>query len=481
MLKILRNKKTAKKIWLGLALIIVPAFIFWGSGSMIRSQERGNLPGRIFGRAVSQQEYQEALLAVKNQAMMQFGDNLGEIQKYVDFNALAWQRLVLLAEARKKRINASDAEVIGQIESLPLFKNAHGQFDNRLYNQILQYVLRTQPRTFEEQVRQNIIMRKLYEKVTSDIKIDDRLLKEEYKKTNQEVSVSYIAAIPSDFISDLNITEQQEKEYFLKNEFEFKMPISYNLEYVTLSSEGKSEEELKDTIQKLSISLHKKNNLKGAAGELGLQVKETGLFTEDAPIPGIGWSQEVSRLLSKWKAGKAPITIASGKEIYVLVLKEKKAPYVPDFETVKDRAREKLLKDTAKQIARQKIEECLARLKSLPRAEIDEEDFKKAASTSGLKFESTGPFKYGTYMAGIGSSDDFWNAAVGMKEEQYSGVIAMDSGFYIIRLKNISAFDEKRFLEEKEGFSQKLLERKKEERFTKFLEDLLRLAAPGGK
>ena len=36
MIKLLRNKKVQKKIWIVLAIIIVPAFVLWGSASLLR-------------------------------------------------------------------------------------------------------------------------------------------------------------------------------------------------------------------------------------------------------------------------------------------------------------------------------------------------------------------------------------------------------------------------------------------------------------
>jgi hypothetical protein len=48
------------------------------------------------------------------------------------------------------------------------------------------------------------------------------------------------------------------------------------------------------------------------------------------------------------------------------------------------------------------------------------------------------------------------------------------SGFYIIRLKSKIPIDEKKFTEEKEEFTKKLLVQKKEEYFTKYLEELKR-------
>ena len=84
MLKILRNKKTAKKIWIGLAIIIIPAFAFWGFGGSMRSREDNVTAGRLFGKNVSYQEYKESLAAVKSLALMQYGDNLPKLEKYLD-------------------------------------------------------------------------------------------------------------------------------------------------------------------------------------------------------------------------------------------------------------------------------------------------------------------------------------------------------------------------------------------------------------
>jgi len=57
MLKILRSKKTAKKIWITLAILIIPAFCLWGFGSALRSREETPFLGKVFGKSISIQEY----------------------------------------------------------------------------------------------------------------------------------------------------------------------------------------------------------------------------------------------------------------------------------------------------------------------------------------------------------------------------------------------------------------------------------------
>jgi hypothetical protein len=181
MLKILRHRKTAKKIWIGLALIIIPAFALWGFGGSSCSREESRPLGKIFGHAVSNIEFRDSVSAVTTAAIMQYGDKFPEISKELNLEAQAWERLILLYEAKKRGIKASDKEVIQTIESMPYFQYK-GVFDNRIYNQTLQYVFRLKAREFEEQMRANLILNKLYKQVTDPLKLDDKGKEEKFRE-----------------------------------------------------------------------------------------------------------------------------------------------------------------------------------------------------------------------------------------------------------------------------------------------------------
>lgn len=451
MLKKLRKKKTAKKIWIILAILIVPAFVLWGSGSLMRSRQEAAYAGRVFGRNISFLEFKDALDAVRNTAIMQLGEeNFSSLQKTLDLEGQAWMRIVLLFEAKKRKITASDKEVIELIRSYPYFwRNA--KFDKRMYSEILRYVFHTQPRVFEEQTRQNIILSKLYKQVTNTVSLSEEDIKIEYQKANEEISLYYIAGIPSDFAKDINPSEQEMKDYFAGHSLEFKQPLSFNLDYLSLDSEDKTKE--------VMLRLNKKYDFNKIAQDLGITVKETGLFAQTEPVPGIGWSPEILNLLSKLKIGQYSPAIQTGRYYYILRLKEKKEAYIPDFEKLKDKVKERFIKYKSTKLAKDKIEECLANLKEC-----------------GLKSGSTGYFKYGSYIEGIGASDILWLKARELKEGEFSNIITMPSGFYIIKLKSGIPIDEKKFEKEKAEFSQKLLAQKKEEYFAQFIEDLKRKA-----
>jgi peptidyl-prolyl cis-trans isomerase D len=475
MLRQLRNKKTAKKVWIFLAIVVIPPFIFWGSGSLMRNKQEETYAGKLFGKKISLLEFKDAADAARNQMVMQFGDKFEEMQKYLNLESLAWDRLILLMEAKKRKIKTSDNEVVELLQSYPFFQKK-GRFDNVIYAQMLQYVFHTQARIFEEQTRQNLILSKLYSQVTYGVGVTDAEVKEEYRKANEQVSIHYIASLSSDFEKDITASEQEIKDYFAKNSLKFKQPLSFNIEYVSMSLEGSDKQAIEDKINGVLRRLNKKEPFNEVAKNAGLELKDTGLFNQTDAIPGIGWSPEILNQISKATAGSFLNPILIDKTYYIIKLKEKKEPYIPGLETVKDKAKDAFIKEKAMELAKEKIENCLKKLKEVYQVDPKSADFEKSAEEYGIKSNSTDLFKYGSYIEGIGVSDNFWTTAQNLKEDEFSGIIDMPSGFYIIKLKSKVEIDAKKFESEQEESRQKLESTKKTEFFGKFTEELKRKA-----
>ena len=470
MLNRLRKKKTAKKIWIVLAIVILPAFILWGAGSVGKGQKNIYI-GKVFGRNITFIEYKNAFDAVRNQATLQFGEKLPEVQKYLNLESQAWDRIILLAEAKRHKIKASDKEVTGLIQSYPFFQNK-GRFDNQIYAQLLEYVFRTQPRIFEEQLRQNIIVSKFFNTVTSGVTVSEEESKDEYQKLNEEISIYYLACLPADFAKDITPSDDGLKKYFGDNSLEFKQPLSFNLEYAALSSEGEDEKKIKDKIDNLLLRLRKKADFSKLAQENNLDLKETGFFAQTDPIPGIGWSQDILNLISKAKPQEILPPVYMEKKYYILKLKERKEPYIPDFETIKDKVREAFVNNESRKAARERIENCLAKLQETRQGNSSSIDFESIAKDYNLKYGATGFFKYNSYIENIGVSDNFFIQARSLNKDGFSQIIETPAGFYIAGLKEKKPADEEKFAGEKAQFTQKLIEQKKEEHFLKYLRDL---------
>jgi len=372
MLKLLRNRKTQKKIWIGLAIIIIPAFAFWGFGGSGRDGEESAVAGKIFGKTVSSLEFREAQTAVKTLALMQFGDKLPEIEKYLNFEGQAWERLILLHEAKRRRISVNDKEVIETIQSAPYFQDQDG-FSNKIYQEILRYNLRLQPRAFEEQTRQNLILAKLYKQITQNLKLNDDQIRQEYLKANQELNIDYIASRFEDFSKTINPSQPEIDKYFDQNKAMFKEPP-----------------------------------------------------TQDQPAR------------------------------------------TPQLAEIKDKVRDTLISETAKEMAKNKINECAKKLKQA--------GFNQAAASSGLKSTATDFFKSTGTIENLGPARIFWEAAFNLKDNQPSGVISNDQGYYIVKLKSIKPVDENIFLKDKDAFAQRLLSAKQNELFSDFFDQLKKRA-----
>lgn len=313
MLKVLRNKKTAKKVWIGLALVIIPAFTLWGFGGAMRSKEENKPIGKIYGHNVTDLEFKKALAGVRTTAIMQFGEKLPEVEKYLNLPAQAWDRLLLLYEAKRRNITIDDKEVIDLIQSAPYFNDKAG-FNNRAYEETLHYTFHLQPRSFEEQMRENLILSKLHERITGDIKVTEEQVREEYLKINEELNINYVAAFFADFAKKIKPTDKEIAEFYEINKAMFKeLPAGDKKEPYTpelaqikdkvkealirASSQKTAESKIKECQEKL-----KKLNFTKAAKACGLKSGSTAFFKSSGQIKELGNGKvfwDTARKLSK--------------------------------------------------------------------------------------------------------------------------------------------------------------------------------------
>jgi len=355
MLKILRNKKTARKIWIGLGIIIIPAFTLWGFGGAFRSKEENEKLKKILGHNVSEIEFKESRSAVKTLAIMQLGDKFSEYEKYLNLDGQAWERAILLHEAKRRRINASDKEVVQSIQSYPFFQDKKG-FNVKVYNEALRYIFRLQPRIFEEQTRQNLIMAKLYETITKNIKISDTEIRQEYAKINQALSINYIAGYFADFAKKIKPNNKELAAFYETNKAMFKEPatkdkpvripelneIKDKVSQALIKEESKkmAENKIKECLEKI-----KKIDFKQAAKECDLKTGQTGFFKSNEQIKDLGTGDIFWKSAKQLDDKNATATLTNEKGNYIIKLAEIKP--IDEIKFVKDKNElsEKLLSE----------------------------------------------------------------------------------------------------------------------------------------
>jgi peptidyl-prolyl cis-trans isomerase D len=519
LLKMLRKKKVAKRIFWVLAILILPAFVLWGSGSIIRGRGGPTYAGKIFGRKISFDEFAKEYQACRHQAIMMYGDQFNRLAKYLNLEEVTWNRLILLEEVKRQKIKVMDREVVEEITHLAFFQR-NGQFDQRFYVNLLEYAFRTNPREFEEEIRKSLMISKLYALVSGQIDLKDGQIKDEYRKENERIKVSYVFILPKDFEGGVNLEDKEVEEYFKAKTQEFKRPERVNVEYVGIdyasieSTLSITDEELKEyydlhqeefkladkenehrqfeetkeiiktrltfersreiveeKIEEIDRRLKIEPDLEKISKEFSLKIDRTGLFSAEDSIPNIGWSYEFANAAFSLRLGKLSSPIKTEKGCYIIKVKEKKEPYLPSLEEVKQEVRLVLRDQKARELAKEKAKEYLSKIKVFFETN-PQEDFAQIAKDLSLKFGQTDAFTRRGYISGIGINEDFSKTAFSLSKGEVSDVVETPQGFYILRLDEFLPIDEAKFSQEKEEFKKNLLLRKKEENFQRFFAKL---------
>lgn len=474
MLKQLRKKGTAKKILWGITLVIIPSFgFFWNANQVDRQQI--TYAGKIYGKKVSFEDFQKSLLHARNQNILRYGDNFYKISQFLNLESEAWDRLILLAEANKRRIKILDQEVVDTVEDFDFFRN-NGQFDPAVYNKIVRYVFRCEPRDFEEGVRETLIFAKLFEQETSSVTLSDEEILNEYKKQNEAVQVSYIFLPTEDYAKDINPDAQEAEKYFNEHRSDFILPLTINIQYFAFPfpETAKDEEKsaLKAKAQSVAGDLKAGSDMETVAKQYGLEIQESGFFSREEPILQLKLPFAVLQQAFDLNTGEVSDLAESPNGFYIVKLKEKKESHLPAFAEAAEKAREAVKKLKAKDIARQKAEEFAARIKEIyqknPQTHLSD-----AAQSLGLKAEQTPLFKRGDYLPTIGMSSDFQESAFALNEQnKISGTVETKKGFCILSFDRLQPIDQEKFAQEKDGFAKNLADAKKNEAFSEFLSQL---------
>lgn len=156
----------------------------------------------------------------------------------------------LLLEAGRLGITAGDAEVQQQIASLPDFQQNGIFIGAERYKQILQ-ANNLSPSEFEEDVRRNIVRRKLQNILTDAIVPTVEEIRQEFLNRNQEVKLRYVAFNPEKLV-ETAIDEKELKEHFEKNKETYKSGEQRKVKYAVVEADPTkvkvSEEQIKQRL-----------------------------------------------------------------------------------------------------------------------------------------------------------------------------------------------------------------------------------------
>ncbi|HSL91820.1 MAG TPA: SurA N-terminal domain-containing protein, partial [Candidatus Limnocylindrales bacterium] len=196
MLDVLRRNAGSWAIKIILGFIAI-TFVWWGVGTY--SERERDVAATVGEETISMSELAEAADGLSKAYRDVYGESFTpEMAKALNFRKQALdslvQRTILLAEARKLRLTASDAEVQQEIAFTPAFQ-VNGQFSQERYQSLLSYN-RITTANYEASKRQEITLKKMEGLLAADALVPESEARDLFNLGNRKVRLLVVLADP---------------------------------------------------------------------------------------------------------------------------------------------------------------------------------------------------------------------------------------------------------------------------------------------
>ena len=224
----------------------------------------------------------------------------------------------------------------------------------------------------------------------------------------------------------------------------------------------KAQQEVQTLAERLASQLTKPADLDIVAKAQGLTVQETGLFARDEPIMGLGGAPEVAARAFQLNPGEMSGAVPTQRGVVFMTVTEKKDPYVPQLDEAKDKVRDTVLTQKAREMARQKAEAVVAKVKGAA-------DFDKAVKAAGFEARTTELIARDAPIPELGVAPAVTEAAFALPQGGVSGAIAIDAGAAVVKVVEKQEVGETEIAANRDQFRQELLSDRRNRFFSAYM------------
>jgi parvulin-like peptidyl-prolyl isomerase len=217
-----------------------------------------------------------------------------------------------------------------------------------------------------------------------------------------------------------------------------------------------------DLAQKIEKQISKPADLDKVAKAEGLTVQESGFFARDEPILGLGPAPEVANKAFDMKQGEVAGPVRASRGFVFESLLAKQDPYVPKLEEVKERVRDEVVKQKARELSKQKAAEIAAKLKSAS-------DFEKSAKAAGLEAKTTELIAKGAPIPDLGAAPAVEDVAFSLPVGAVSDAIATDTGTAVVKVLDKKEVTSEEWSSAKDRFREELLTDRRNRFFSAYM------------
>ena len=206
------------------------------------------------------------------------------------------------------------------------------------------------------------------------------------------------------------------------------------------------------------------DDLQKAAAEAGLEVKESGLFAAEEPVPQLGRHPEINDIIFALRPKEISPAFSIGDDQLVAQLVEIQDSRLEEFAEAQERVQEDWITEQSEVLARKQAQEWLETARQ-------EGNLAEVARRNKLKINKTGLFTTISPAPPFGNQRDMVITAFSLTPEQPvpSEVYEVDGKFIILQLEDSQPASENGFQKEKDSLAKQLLQAKKEQTFSRWI------------
>ncbi|MDZ4164529.1 MAG: SurA N-terminal domain-containing protein [Smithellaceae bacterium] len=505
------------KVLLG---IIIVVFVFY-FGSIRREQEALTI-ATINGKSLVHVNFQKEYGDLIDFYRRQFGPNLNEdIIKALNLKQQAFDNMIYKALALQKaedwKVTITDEEVRQSILSNPGFQR-NGVFEQRVYEQTLR-MNRMTSADFENSQRDLLTMTRLEAILVSAATVSERELRDLNSSQNEEVSLEAIVVSPKEFLKKVQ-PNTDEMEKFLKEHGNlFQVPQQYQLKYISFPATQYdnqvkvSREEIDAAYERIIASekaqpgfatgskppagvskdrigadlkrqkmiqaaqeaakkayeiIYQEESLEKYAEEMKIDVKITEFFTLARPVPALAGISDLPKSVPGMQKGEISKVMADNNGFYILKVSDKKPPYIPPFNDIRNEVQKRYTENQAETLSRTAAEDIADQLRKGA-------DWRSIVLKDGMKRVDSGFFRPGSLIPALGNAPKEMNEAIFVlsKKKPYPDrpYVLADGNFVIFHLKDRRYVKEDAFEANREALTSSFSQMKRQEIIRSWIDD----------